>query len=73
MLADPALVILDETTAEAESADDDRLNAAAQAAIAGRSALVAATRTVIPRRDCHRECRSGTCRPGRHVVSHRGS
>jgi len=42
VLADPALVILDEATAEAESADDDQLNAAAQAAIAGRAALVIA-------------------------------
>lgn len=42
MLADPALAILDEATAEAESADDDQLNAAAQAAIAGRAALVIA-------------------------------
>src|SRR5699024_11067005 len=42
VLADPALVILDEATAEAESTDDDQLNAAAQAAIAGRAALVIA-------------------------------
>lgn len=42
VLADPALVILDEATAEAESADDDQLNAASQAAIAGRAALVIA-------------------------------
>ena len=44
VLADPALVILDEATAEADSTDDDQLNAAAQAAIAGRTALVIAHR-----------------------------
>lgn len=44
VLTDPALVILDEATAEADSTDDDQLNDAAQAAIAGRAALVIAHR-----------------------------
>lgn len=44
VLADPALVILDEATAEAESADADRLDRAAGAVIDQRAALVIAHR-----------------------------
>ncbi|GLY30717.1 ABC transporter ATP-binding protein [Kineosporia sp. NBRC 101731] len=44
VLADPALVILDEATAEADSADADRLDRATSAVIAGRAALVIAHR-----------------------------
>ena len=44
LLADPAVVILDEATAEAGSSDADRLERAAQAVIDGRTALVVAHR-----------------------------
>ncbi|MFT4220349.1 MAG: ABC transporter ATP-binding protein [Microbacterium sp.] len=44
LLAEPELAILDEATAEADSADAGLLDRAAQAAIAGRAALVVAHR-----------------------------
>ncbi|MFT4214910.1 MAG: ABC transporter ATP-binding protein [Microbacterium sp.] len=44
VLADPELVILDEATAEADSADAGLLDRAAQSAITGRTALVVAHR-----------------------------
>lgn len=44
LLADPAFVILDEATAEAGSTEAGRLEDAAQAAVAGRTALVVAHR-----------------------------
>ncbi|HMR50131.1 MAG TPA: ABC transporter ATP-binding protein [Arachnia sp.] len=44
VLADPAVVILDEATAEADTADTGRLDMAAAAAIRGRTALVIAHR-----------------------------
>ncbi|GLY15083.1 ABC transporter ATP-binding protein/permease [Kineosporia rhizophila] len=44
VLADPALVILDEATAEADSAEGDRLDRAASAVVEGRAALVIAHR-----------------------------
>lgn len=50
VLADPDLVILDEATAEADSADGDLLERAADAAIRGRTALVVAHRLTQARR-----------------------
>jgi ATP-binding cassette subfamily C protein len=50
VLADPDLVILDEATAEADSADGDLLERAADAAMAGRTALVVAHRLTQARR-----------------------
>lgn len=44
VLADPALVILDEATAEADGTDDDLLNHAARVAVEGRASLVIAHR-----------------------------
>ncbi|MGV7750623.1 ABC transporter ATP-binding protein, partial [Mycobacterium kansasii] len=41
---DPPVAILDEATADADSADADALEEAAQAALAGRTALVVAHR-----------------------------
>ena len=48
MLADPELVILDEATAEAHSADAGILDCAADAALAGRTGLVIAHRLFKP-------------------------
>lgn len=50
VLADPDLVILDEATAEADSADGDLLERAAEAAMQGRTALVVAHRLSQARR-----------------------
>jgi ATP-binding cassette subfamily C protein len=44
VLLDPPVAILDEATADADSADADVLEEAAQAALAGRTALVVAHR-----------------------------
>lgn len=44
LLADPALVILDEATAETDTADSGQLDRAAEAVIEGRAALVIAHR-----------------------------
>lgn len=44
VLADPILAVLDEATAEADTADAQRLDAAAAAALSGRAALVVAHR-----------------------------